>query len=102
MQLPGNPAVLSQPWRQDQIAAATAPANSVLFFMSRVGNSHALVGMFHGKKLQLASTEHESTDTVQALLFKLANSNVSIPKHCIIVVDEAGMISNDDYREFLT
>ena len=58
--------------------------------------------MCHGAKLQLASTGRKSIDTVPALLFKLANSNVSIPKHCIIVVDEAGMLSNDDYRGFLS
>ena len=94
--------LLSQPWRQDRIAEATASANSALFFTSRVGKSYALDGMFHGAKLQLASAGRESTDTVPALLFKLSHSNVSISKHCIIVVDEAGMISNDDCRKFLT
>ena len=56
----------------------------------------------HEAKLEFASTGRESTDTVQVMLFKLTNSNVSLPKHCIIVVDEAGMISNDDYKEFLS
>ena len=54
------------------------------------------------KKLELASTEYESTDTVQAILYKLANRLFSLPKHSLIVVDEAGMIGNDDYREFLS
>ena len=53
-------------------------------------------------KLEVASTEYESTDTVQAILYKLANRLFSLPKHSLIVVDEAGMIGNDDYREFLS
>ena len=55
------------------------------------------------KKLELASTEYESTDTVQAILYKLANRLFSLPKHSLsIVVDEAEMIGNDDYRESLS
>ena len=56
----------------------------------------------HEAKLELPRTRRESTDTVQTLLFKLANSNFSLPKHCIIIVGEAEMISNDDYREFFS
>ena len=40
---------------------------------------------------ELASTGYESTDTVQATLYKLANSLFSLPKHSLVVVDEAGM-----------
>ena len=55
----------------------------------------------HKAKLELVSTGYESTDTVKGMLFKLANSRFSLPKHSLIVVDEAGMVGNDDYRELL-
>ena len=35
------------------------------------------------------------------MLFKLANARFSLPKHSLLVVDEAGMIGNDDYQELL-
>jgi phage/plasmid primase-like uncharacterized protein len=35
------------------------------------------------------------------MLFKLANGRFSLPKHSLLVVDEAGMIGNDDYHELL-
>ena len=53
-------------------------------------------------KLKLASIGYESTDTVQATLYKLAKRLFSLPKHILVVVYEAGMISNDAYRELLS
>ncbi len=35
------------------------------------------------------------------MLFKLHNARFSLPKHSLLVVDEAGMIGNDDYQELL-
>ena len=46
-------------------------------------------------KVELASTRYKSTYTVQAILYKLANSLFSLPKHSLVVVDETGMIGND-------
>jgi len=55
----------------------------------------------HKAKLELASDGFKSTDTIKGMLFKLANGRFSLPKHSLIVVDEAGMVGNDDYRELL-
>ena len=35
------------------------------------------------------------------MLFKLTNGRFSLPKHSLIVVDKAGMVGNDDYKELL-
>ena len=35
------------------------------------------------------------------MLFKLANGRFNLPKASLIVVDEAGMVGNDDYQELL-
>ena len=55
----------------------------------------------HKAKLELASDGFKNTDTIKGMLFKLANGRFSLPKHSLIVVDEAGMVGNDDYRELL-
>ena len=55
----------------------------------------------HKAKLELYSDGFESTDTIKGILFKLANGRFSLPKHSLIVVDEAGMVDNDDYKELL-
>ena len=55
----------------------------------------------HKAKLVLASDGFKNTDTIKGMLFKLANGRFSLPKHSIIVVDEASMVGNDDYRELL-
>ena len=55
----------------------------------------------HKAKLGLAECGYESVDTVKGMLFKLANGRFSLPKHSLLVVDEAGMIGNDDYKELL-
>ena len=55
----------------------------------------------HKVKLGLAECGYERVDTVKGMLFKLANGRFSLPKHGLLVVDEAGMIGNDDYKELL-
>lgn len=55
----------------------------------------------HKAKLELASDGFKSTDTIKGMLFKLANGRFTLPKHSLIVVDEAGMVGNDDMRELL-
>ena len=55
-------------------------------------------------KLELASTilNMKARTLPRQILYKPANRLFSLPKHSLIVVDEAGMIGNDDYREFLS
>ena len=55
----------------------------------------------HKAKLELAKVGYEQNDTVKGMLFKLANGRFSLPKASLIVVDEAGMVGNDDYQELL-
>ncbi len=55
----------------------------------------------HKAKLGLAECGYERVDTVKGMLFKLANGRFDLPKHSLLVVDEAGMIANDDYKELL-
>ena len=55
----------------------------------------------HKAKLGLAECGYGQVDTVKGMLFKLANGRFSLPKHSLLVVDEAGMIANDDYKELL-
>lgn len=55
----------------------------------------------HKAKLELGAVGYESVDTVKGMLFKLANGRFDLPKHSLLVVDEAGMIGNDDYKELL-
>ena len=55
----------------------------------------------HKAKEALNSSGFAITDTIKGMLFKLANGRFSLPKNSLIVVDEAGMIGNDDYHELL-
>ena len=55
----------------------------------------------HKAKLELAKVGYEQNDTVKGMLFKLANGRFNLPKASLIVVDEAGMVGNDDYQELL-
>ncbi|NDA63985.1 MAG: conjugal transfer protein TraA [Chitinophagia bacterium] len=65
-------------------------------------NIHAIgLSPTHKAKEVLASSGFKSCETVKGMLFKLANGRFSLPKHSILVVDEAGMIGNDDYHELL-
>ena len=55
----------------------------------------------HKAKEALRASGFERTDTIKGMLFKLANGRFSLPKNSLLVVDEAGMIGNDDYQELL-
>lgn len=55
----------------------------------------------HRAKDVLASDGFVNTDTIKGMLFKLHNGRFNLPKYSLIVVDEAGMIGNDDYKELL-
>lgn len=55
----------------------------------------------HKAKEALSHSYFDQTDTVKGMLFKLANGRFSLPKGSLLVVDEAGMIGNDDYHELL-
>ncbi|MFP3035250.1 MAG: AAA family ATPase, partial [Candidatus Tisiphia sp.] len=55
----------------------------------------------HKAKEALSSDGFRHTDTIKGMLFKLANGRFALPKNSVLVVDEAGMIGNDDFRELL-
>ncbi|MFK7974359.1 MAG: AAA family ATPase, partial [Rickettsiaceae bacterium] len=55
----------------------------------------------HKAKMELASEGFECVDTVKGMLFKLANGRFNLPKHSVLVLDEAGMVGNNDYKELL-
>lgn len=55
----------------------------------------------HKAKEALASDGFRHTDTIKGMLFKLANGRFALPKNSVLVVDEAGMIGNDDFSELL-
>ena len=55
----------------------------------------------HKAKEALSSSGYAHTDTIKGMLFKLHNARFSLPKNSLLVVDEAGMIGNDDYQELL-
>jgi Ti-type conjugative transfer relaxase TraA len=55
----------------------------------------------HKAKKELASRGYEQNDTVKGMLFKLHNGRFDLPKNSLLVVDEAGMIGNDDFKELL-
>jgi Ti-type conjugative transfer relaxase TraA len=55
----------------------------------------------HKAKEGLSNVGFARTDTVKGMLFKLHNARFSLPKNSLLVVDEAGMIGNDDFSELL-
>jgi Ti-type conjugative transfer relaxase TraA len=55
----------------------------------------------HKAREALIAGSYSDTDTIKGMLFKLHNARFSLPKHSLLVVDEAGMIGNDDYQELL-
>ena len=55
----------------------------------------------HKAKGELAAVGYEQNDTVKGMLFKLMHGRFILPKYSLLVVDEAGMIGNDDYKELL-
>jgi hypothetical protein len=59
------------------------------------------LGPTHKARNELASRGYEQNDTVKGMLFKLHNGRFELPKYSLLVVDEAGMIGNDDFKELL-
>ena len=55
----------------------------------------------HRAKMELESCGFERVDTIKGMLFKLANGRFDLPERSLLVLDEAGMVGNDDYGEFL-
>ena len=55
----------------------------------------------HRAKLELRAQGFELVDTVKGMLFGLAHGRFKLPKHSLLVVDEAVMIANDDMSELL-
>ena len=55
----------------------------------------------HKARGELASRGFSQNDTVKGMLFKIKNGKFSLPNRSLIVVDEAGMIANDDLSELL-
>ena len=55
----------------------------------------------HKASRELARVGYNKCDTIKGFLFKLYNSKVDLPKNSLIVIDEAGMVGNDDYSEVL-
>ncbi|WP_322777403.1 AAA family ATPase, partial [Candidatus Megaera venefica] len=55
----------------------------------------------HKAARELASVGYNKSDTIKGFLFKLYNSKLDLPKGSLVVIDEAGMVGNDDYSEVL-
>jgi Ti-type conjugative transfer relaxase TraA len=55
----------------------------------------------HKAARELAAVGYNKSDTIKGFLFKLYNSKLDLPKNSLIVIDEAGMVGNDDYSEVL-
>jgi ATP-dependent exoDNAse (exonuclease V) alpha subunit len=48
---------------------------------------------------ELKSKGYQQCYTVKGFLFKLYNGKITLPNNSLLVVDEAGMVSNSDYLE---
>ena len=55
----------------------------------------------HKARMELAGKGFARTDTIKGMLFKLYNYRFDLPNNSAVVVDEAGMIGNDDFSELL-
>jgi len=55
----------------------------------------------HKAREALIAGGYSHTDTIKGMLFKLHNARFSLPEHSLLIVDEAGLIGNDDYQELL-
>ena len=55
----------------------------------------------HKAKLELAKCGYTKVDTIKGMLFKLYNDKYELPKNSLLVLDEAGMVGNDDCLELL-
>jgi hypothetical protein len=45
--------------------------------------------------------DFDQNDTIKGMLFKLRHGRFELPKYSLLVVDEAGMIGNEDYHELM-
>jgi Ti-type conjugative transfer relaxase TraA len=56
----------------------------------------------HKAREELAKKpDFDQNDTVKGMLFKLRHGRFELPKYSLLVVDEAGMIGNEDYHELM-
>jgi ATP-dependent exoDNAse (exonuclease V) alpha subunit len=55
----------------------------------------------HKAKQELGRVGYERCDTIRGFLFKLHNGRVDLVSGSLLVVDEAGMVGNDDFQELL-
>jgi len=70
--------------------------------IAQAGNINVIgVAPTHKARTELAKCGYEHNDTIKGFLFKLYNSRADLQKNSLIVVDEAGMVGNDDYKELL-
>jgi Ti-type conjugative transfer relaxase TraA len=53
----------------------------------------------HKAVSELKSKGYQQCYTVKGFLFKLYNGKITLPNNSLLVVDEAGMVSNSDYLE---
>jgi len=49
--------------------------------------------------MELQSQGYDECYTAKAFLFRLRNGKVELPRHSLLVVDEAGMVDTETYRE---
>jgi Ti-type conjugative transfer relaxase TraA len=56
----------------------------------------------HKAREELArKPDFDQNDTIKGMLFKLRHGRFELPKYSLLVVDEAGMIGNEDYHELM-
>lgn len=56
----------------------------------------------HKAREELAKKpDFDENDTVKGMLFKLRHGRFELPKYSLLVVDEAGMVGNEDYHELM-
>jgi Ti-type conjugative transfer relaxase TraA len=55
----------------------------------------------HKAKQGLSKVGYDKCDTIKGFLFKLYNGKADLARGSLIVIDEAGMVDNDDYSELL-
>lgn len=77
----------------------------VLGHVQRIANATGVnvIGLAptHKARMELAQNGYEQNDVVKGMLFKLNHGRFDLPKNSLLVVDEAGMIGNDDFTELL-
>ena len=78
------------------------------YVLGKVGEIARCVGVnviglapTHKARGELAKVGYDQNDTIKGMLFKLQNGRFDLPKYSLLVVDEAGMVGNDDYQELM-